>query len=389
MLPDGGQTRLLRAALFRGEAGRRSLAAVAPELERPQLLPSPQRVALRTLSPLLEARAAGAEGAPHFGADSLRVLRMAAARERVRYETVRRLARGLLASLTDRGVDAILLRGIVLAETVYPEPFRRHTHDLDLFVPPSGMQRAEDAARAAGFTERADDPDRLPGGTRLVHPSGLPVEIHSSLFLDPYYAAELPGMSGRAERRALLGESVRTLGAADQLLHICGGASQSPVRGSLRWVTDAWLLIDRGPGIDWEVVVSGAASARLSLPVSVMLRYLAEELESPVPAAVLDRLDALAREASPIARDVALYGARAGLPALALVRRVPGGLRPRLWALGWLLFPSASYLRHAYRGQRLPLPLLYPYRIWHHGSAALLERVRRVGMPGSLEAEIA
>ena len=389
MLPDGGQTRLLRAALFGGEAGRRALAAVAPDLARPQLLPPPQRVALRTLSPLLEAGMAGAESAPRFGVDSLRVLRMAAARERVRYETVRRLARGLLASLTDRGVDAILLRGIVLAETVYPEPFRRHTHDLDLFVSPSGMQRAEDAARAAGFTERADDPDRLPGGTRLVHPSGLPVEIHASLFLDPYYAAELPGMSARAERRALLGEHVRTLGAADQLLHICGGASQSPVRGSLRWVTDAWLLIDRGPAIDWEVVVSGAASARLSLPVSAMLRYLAEELESPIPATVLDRLDALAREASPIARDVALYGARAGLPALALVRRVPGGLRPRLWALGWLLFPSASYLRHAYRGRRWPVPLLYPYRIWHHGCAALLERVRRVRMPGSLEAEIA
>ncbi len=389
LLPDGGQTRLLRAALLRGEAGRRALAGIAPELERPQLLPAPQRAALRTLSPLLEARAADADGAPHVGGDSLRVLRMAAARERVRYETVRRLARSLIASLADRGVDAILLRGIVLAETVYPEPFRRHTHDIDLFVPPAELERAVDAARAAGFTERADDPDRLPGGVRLVHPSGLPVEIHSSLFLDPYYAAELPGMHGRAERRALLGERVRTLGAADQLLHICGGASQSPVRGSLRWVIDAWLLIHRGPEIDWEVVVSGAAAARLALPVSVMLRYLAEALESPIPGAVLDRLDSLAREASPIARDIALYGARAGLPALALVRRVPGGVRPRLWALGWLLFPSASYLRHAYRGRRLPVPLLYPYRIWHHGIAAFRERVRRVRMPGSLEAEIA
>ena len=389
MLPDDAQTRLLRAALLRGEAGARAIGEAASELTRPQQLPPPTRVALRTLSPLLEFAATDGDASPAFTADSLRVLRMAAARERVRYDTVRRLARGLLSSFSERGVDAMVLRGLVLAETVYPEPHRRHTHDIDLFVRTSELARAEAAARAAGFTERAEDPDRLPGGVRLVHPSGLPVELHTSLFLDPLHPAEIDGMDLRAVRRPLLGEEARCLGAADQLIHICGIASQSPVRGSLRWVTDAWLLIESQPRLDWDTVVQGAESARLSLPLSVMLRYLADEMGSPIPAAALDRLDAAARNASPIERDVALYGARAGLPALALVRRVSGGLRPKLLALGWLLFPSATYLRHAYRGRRVPLLLLYPYRIWHHTFAALRDRVRRAGMPGSLEAELA
>jgi hypothetical protein len=394
MLPDAGQTKLLRAALFRDEAGRRALADVASALERPQRLPPSERLALRSLSPLLECRTAvprtaAPRTARAVGVESARVLRMATARERMRYETVRRLTRALLAAMSGAGIDPILLRGIVLAETVYPEPFRRHTHDIDLFVPPAELQRAEDAARSAGFTERAADPDRLPGGIRLVHPSGLPVELHSSLFLDPLHPAEIPGMTLRARRRELLGADVRTLGAADQLVHICGGASGSPVRGSLRWVADAWLLIDSEPDLDWDVVVRGAEAAHLSLALSAMLRYLAEELDSPIPSHVLDQLDALARDASPLARDVALYGARAGLPALALIRRARGGLHSKLWALSWLLFPSAPYLRHAYRGRRLPLPLLYAYRICHHASAALRERLRRVSMPGSLEAEIA
>lgn len=389
MLPDGAQTRLLRAALFRGDAGTRALEAATSELTRPQQLPLPTRVALRTLSPLLESAATDGAASAVFTADSLRVLRMAAARERVRYDTVRRLARNLLTSFSERGVDTIVLRGLVLAETVYPEPHRRHTHDIDLFVRPTDLARAEEAARAAGFTERADDPDRLPGGVRLVHPSGLPVELHTSLFLDPLHPAEIDGMDTRAVRCALLGEEVRCLSAADQLIHICGIASQSPVRGSLRWVTDAWLLVGSEPGLDWDTVVRGAESAHLSLPLSVMLRYLADEMGSPIPAPVLDRLDAAARNASPIERDVALYGARAGLPALALVRRVSGGLCPKLWALGWLLFPSATYLRHAYRGRHVPVLLLYPYRIWHHTFAALRHRMRRAGMPGSLEAELA
>ncbi|MGE5927100.1 MAG: nucleotidyltransferase family protein, partial [Gemmatimonadota bacterium] len=197
------------------------------------------------------------------------------------------------------------------------------------------------------------------------------------------------GMTGRALGRELLGTRVTVLGAADQLVHVCGNAAQSPVRGSLRWVTDAWLLIESDPALDWEVVLRNAERAELALPLSVMLRYLAEELQSPIPGSVVERLDDLARSASPIARDVALYGARAGLPALALVRRVTGGLRPRLWALRWLLFPSPTYLRHAYRGRRVPVGLLYPYRIWHHTVAGVRGRLRRVRMPGSLEAEIA
>ncbi len=389
MLPERSQTQLLRAALFRGTEGVRALADVAPELGRPQLLSPPQRVAVRTLSPLLESATTDTVRAHRLGADAIKVLRMAAARERVRYDTVRRLAGALLAALDGHGVNAVLLRGLVLAESVYPEPWRRHTHDIDLYVRPADLERAIDAARAAGFGERAEDPDRLPGGVRLVHPSGLPVELHTSLFLDPFYPAELDGMAARARPVQMLGAQVTVLGTADQLVHICVNAAQSPVRGSLRWVADAWLLIDSDPTLDWDVVLRVAESAQLALPLSVMLRYLAEELDGPVPPSVIDRLDELARAASPIARDVALYGARAGLPALALVRRVTGGLRPRLWALGWLLFPSPTYLRHAYRGRRVPVGLLYPYRIWHHAVAGLRARLRRVRLPGSLEAEIA
>ena len=389
MLPEESQTKFLRAALYRGAAGVRALAEVAPELAKPQRLTAAQRVAVRTVSPLLESATADTVRAHRLGADAIKVLRMAAARERVRYDTVRRLAAGLLTAVGDHGIDAILLRGLVLAETVYPEPFRRHTHDIDLYVPPAELDRAIEAARAAGFAERVDDPDRLPGGVRLVHPSGLPVELHTSLFLDPFYPAELEGMFGRARREQLFANSIRVLGTADQLVHILGNAAQSPVRGSLRWATDAWLLIDSDPALDWKVVLLHAEFAQLALPLSVMLRYLSEALECPVPDDVLERLDASARTASPIARDVALYGARVGLPALSLVRRAPGGIRPRLWALRWLLFPSPTYLRHAYRGRRLPVGLLYPYRIWHHAVAGLRGGIRRVRMPGSLETEVA
>ncbi|HEX6644674.1 MAG TPA: nucleotidyltransferase family protein [Gemmatimonadales bacterium] len=386
MCPDPAESRLLRAALLPGEAGRLALREVAPLLERPQALGARERVAFRTLAPLLDAAVARHE--VPIAAEARRILRMAGARERARAAMVRRIGWQLMAQLARRNVDAVLLRGMALAETAYGEPHFRHTHDVDLLVPTGGFAAAEDAAREAGFTERSDDPGRLPDGIRLVHPSGLPVEIHHALFLSDFHPAELEGMRSRLEPVVALGVSALALNPADGLLHILGHAALSPFRGNLRWAVDAWLLMDRRRDLDWDAFLAAAIAGRLALPVSVLLRFLADELHAPVPARVLDTLALEARTVPAVARDVALYGARAGLPAFALVRRVEGW-RPRLLALGWLVFPSPSYLRLVYRTVAVPTPLLYPYRIWRQATLAARNRWHRLRLPGSLEAEIA
>ena len=41
---------------------------------------------------------------------------------------------------------------------------------------------------------------------------------------------------------------------ADSLLHVCGHASYSASRQSLRWVTDAWFIVNRHPDLDWDLL---------------------------------------------------------------------------------------------------------------------------------------
>ena len=77
---------------------------------------------------------------------------------------------------------------------------------------------------------------------------------------------------------------------ADSLLHVCGHASYSKSRQSLRWLTDAWLIVNRHPDLDWDLLLDCARRSHLALPLSVALSYLANDLNAPIPLRFLNRL---------------------------------------------------------------------------------------------------
>src|SRR5262249_849097 len=137
----------------------------------------------------------------------------------------------------------------------------------------------------------------------------------------------------------------RTLAPADNLLHVCGHAFHQSRRASLRWASDAWLIIARLSALDWDLVLDGAGRSHLTLPLSVTLAYLAEELDAPIPASFLNRLFAEARKSSAMERDLALFGAHSA-PSGSLMNlfRKMKSWRARADMLRWLLLPSPSYL---------------------------------------------
>ena len=139
-------------------------------------------------------------------------------------------------------------------------------------------------------------------------------------------------------------------------MHVCGHASYSASRAWLRWVCDAWFIIDRESDLDWHEVLDITRRARLTLPLYVMLRYLRDTLGARVPGVFLGRLSEAFDRAPAVERDVALFAARNGSrqPLLALLRRMPGGWRTQARALQWLLFPSREYLRGAALGRPGP-----------------------------------
>jgi Uncharacterised nucleotidyltransferase len=235
-------------------------------------------------------------------------LAVAAFAEERRAGTYQRICARAFSALSAASIPFLVLKGAALADTVYPDPSLRHSHDIDVLIHAHDRDRAAAAVRHAGFIATPSHP----GPARLVDASGLPLELHVGLFRLARYSAPLAEIWQRSTRSRIAGEDVRTLGAADHLVHILGQASCCGSRDTLKWVCDAWYLISRSADLAWEVFLRAAGESRAALPLAAITEFLAARLRAPVPGSVLDGLSTAARSADRAAQEASFDGIRAG-----------------------------------------------------------------------------
>jgi hypothetical protein len=309
--------------------------------------------------------------------EGLTYLRTAYLKEELRDAAVRRICREVLLLLEKERFAPIVLKGIALAETVYGSPVLRHCHDIDILLPDDDLSRAAGFLTSLGF-RTCSAPDSQNRHLRMVQDSGLPLEFHSRPFEVPYYQPPVSEIRARSRSQVIASVKAHIMTPADSLLHVCGHASYSSKRASLRWVTDAWSIINRHPQLDWDLLLVCIHRSHLALPLSVMLGYLAESLNAPVPPTFLDRLSAAASKAGATERQLALRGTRAaGQRSLKELFRRTTNWRERVFLIQWLLFPSPRYLCWVdeIRDSRL-LPFHYVYRPIRHLGWYLWSKLR-------------
>ena len=299
-------------------------------------------------------------------------LRLAYLKEELRNKIFRQICRAVLQLLQREGFSAIVLKGTALAETVYGNPVLRHCHDIDILLPEDELNRAANLLPSVGF--QRVDPTVQPRNpqVRMEHESELPLELHSGLFEVPYYNTISSEIQARSQSRLIAGIPVKILTPSDSLLHVCGHASHSASRQSLRWVADAWFIIDRHPDLDWELLLDCIRRSHLALPLSVMLGYLARNLDASIPSNFLSRLSATASQSRPIERQLALRGTRSdgGGNLRELFKRTTNW-RERVFVIQWLLFPSPRYLSWVDQIHPYLLPFHYIYRPLRYGQSRL------------------
>jgi hypothetical protein len=296
--------------------------------------------------------------------ESQTYLRSAYLREELRSKIFRRTCQDILLLLENEAIPAIVLKGTALAETVYDNPVLRHCHDIDILMRDQDMSRAASLLPSLGFSVVNQRAEPASHHSKLEHESGLPLELHSHLFQIPYYNVPSTEMWERSQNRIIAGVPANILSPADGLLHVCGHASYAKSRESLRWVTDAWFVINRHSDLDWDRLLDCALQSHLALPLSVALGYLAEHLAAPIPSSFLDRLFAAASKSNAIERELALFGARsAPQGSLMNLFRQTRDWRERALLMQWLLLPSPSYLFSVEKVRRSwLLPFHYLYR---------------------------
>lgn len=202
----------------------------------------------------------------------------------------------VLAGLTDAGIDAMPVKGLVIAERLYGSLSLRPAADLDVLVRPADLPAARDVLRELGFAQRA-----VPGFKALTHefhdpawgigsgPEHIRLELHWALWSDSERRLGTVGLWERAVPAMLLDHPVRVLSAEDTLLHLAIHRTRSALR--LRWVVDiAELLRHQGAGLDWPTYLERARLAGARTASWVVLGLARDLLDGPLPTTVMDDL---------------------------------------------------------------------------------------------------
>ena len=204
--------------------------------------------------------------------------------------------------------------------------------------------------------------------------TGLPVSLRFRPFAGISYDVPIAAIWDRSVACEIAGVPARILSPADNLIHVWGVAATSPTRENFRWIADTWYIMAQHRDLDWGAFMH-TINGPLVLPVSVILEYLRDALDAPVPADIITSLNRAAAETDATDREAALLGALTGLRStrrtlFQIFHRWP----VRVQLLRLIVLPSPEWLSGQYKMRTtLLLPLLYLHRpiayalprLWH------------------------
>ncbi len=284
---------------------------------------------------------------------------------------------GLLDVLAEPpAIPVVVLKGMALAISLYPDPALRPMNDIDVLVP---IERIEEAARRMQTSGRRLVSTGRPAEVAIAHGGELffddltsspplRIELHMAPwnFMPPHAAAAMVWFWQHATMVRWQEYSFLALDPTAQLLHLAahlvhhGGSKQAP----LLWSFDIHLLcLLRGAEIDWTELLQQARLLEWEAGLHAVLLDVSTIFGVRLPPEV----------GSWLSKDP---GGMAGvatvrnlsLPVTLRTRSVMEALRHRSWSerrryVVNILLPHPAFMRARY--PQIPgyfWPLLYPYR---------------------------
>lgn len=180
--------------------------------------------------------------------DSLRREYLAAA---AKFAILSDAAGQLLRAFGPAGIPVIVLKGMALAETAYPNPALRPMEDLDLMVRASDLDGTVQVLRDAGYREawhgfpdfeREDGLIDVDLHTGLIHGGLLPTRREvQGIQTDVLWTAAQPASIG--------GAPALVLAPHHQLFHLCSHLLYHHGLQGLLWHADVLALVGRHPDL--------------------------------------------------------------------------------------------------------------------------------------------
>ena len=228
--------------------------------------------------------------------DSVRETLSAAYRRNVLKELRRAVElRRIDAALSSAGIRFIVLKGPVLAATVYPDRASRTMIDLDFLIDEDEMAHAMRVLETAGYRVPPQFAGReLAAGDAppMIHdqPGGPSIELHAMLDSLPDEHAALAAMWPRA-RRIDLGHGI-TLPALDNgefFAHVATHMSKHHrFDGELRSLLDVSLLL-RTEELEWDVLLAEWERRGITRWIVLTTALAHILLDAPLPDSLANR----------------------------------------------------------------------------------------------------
>ena len=208
-------------------------------------------------------------------------------------------AGSILQALKQHGIGVIPLKGLYLAEAVYPDIGLRTFSDLDLLVHRSDLAAALQTMQEIGYrlTSWYDpaDPNHDIKHLPPLEKEGWPlVEMHWSILEeDAPFPVDVDSIWQRAVPAHIAGADVLAMDVSDLILHLAiHNTYQHKLRAGLRSLYDIALIIHQQTDqIDWEGLAKRAAEWKMERVLWLTLCLVRDLLGTEIHQAILQQLE--------------------------------------------------------------------------------------------------
>jgi hypothetical protein len=190
--------------------------------------------------------------------------------------------RAVLEALDRAGIQAVALKGLVLAERLYGDPALRFSSDLDLLIRPDDLEAASAVLASVGYQAQGGPTERYERahGHHLAfsHVEFPMVEIHFHLLVEfgvTIAAGEF--LSRSLAYRTPEGIRSRVLAPEDEAFYLLLHAVHHEF-ARFCWLYDLWVFLRLHPGLDWEKVFGRAEQQGVREPIFYAAELLRRRL---------------------------------------------------------------------------------------------------------------
>ena len=195
----------------------------------------------------------------------------------------------VLDALAAAEIDAMPLKGPVLADEIYPAPLLRPSVDLDVLVRAEDRRAAGRVLSGLGYARRPDVEQGADYHTIFAR-GGVDLELHHDVGELHVSRLDVATVWRAATPSEWDGHPIRRMTAEDALVYAAFHAVKDGL-ASLKALVDITLLVERHvTTLVWSALTVQLRAAHLAPVVYLALREARALLGAPVPEAFLDTL---------------------------------------------------------------------------------------------------